>query len=218
MAWFSDLILVNPVSMNRNLMHIQQALQMLHTIKPLTRPLEAYLKAFLEIREYHPQDYILRNGDTCNHLHFISSGLVQMYCDAPALTEMQGKEICNWFLLEGDLAISVESFFERTASDEYIQAIEPTTTVSISFEGLQEVYAAFPEFNYHGRMLTQVYYVKAIRQLKALRYKRAADGYRYLEAHCPDLVERVPERNLAGYLGVDETYIVALRKKRAALV
>ncbi len=203
--------------MSKSSLPIQQALQLLHSIKPLTRPMEAYLKAYLEVRSYHPQEYLLRNGETCNNLFFISEGLVQIFCDDHPLMEIQGKEICNWFLLEGDLAISVESFFGRAPSDEYIQAIEPTTTVSISYEGLQDVYAAFPEFNYHGRVLTQTYYIKAIRQLKALRYKRAADSYRYLETHCPDLIKRVPARHLAGYLGVDETYVSALGNRRKTL-
>jgi CRP-like cAMP-binding protein len=200
--------------MSKPLAPVQHALHLLHSIKPLNRPLEAYLKAYLEVRSYHPQEYLLRNGETCNHLFFVSEGLVQIFCDAPRILEIQGKEICNWFLMEGDLAISVESFFGRTPSDEYIQAIEPTTTVSISYDGLQDVYSAFPEFNYHGRVLTQSYYIQAIRQLKALRYKRAADSYRYLQLHCPNLVERVPLQHLAGYLGVDESYVSALGRRR----
>jgi CRP-like cAMP-binding protein len=204
----------NPTPMTRPSPPVQQALQLLHTIKPLSRPMEAYLIAYLEVRSYQPYEFILRNGETCDHLNFIFEGLVQIYADAPARPELVNKEICNWFLMEGDLAISVESFFGRTPADEHIQAIEPTTIVSISYNDLQDVYAAFPEFNYHGRMLTQSYYIKAIRQLKALRYKRAADSYRYLQVHCPNLLQRVPTRHLAGYLGVDETYVRALNARR----
>ncbi|NCI48240.1 Crp/Fnr family transcriptional regulator [Sediminibacterium soli] len=195
---------------------VQRALQLLHEISPLSRPLETYLSAFFEIQQYDAHEYLLRNGEVCDRMIFIADGLVQIYCEPPMPLplEMQGKEICNWFLMEGDLAISVESFFGREASDEYIRAIEPTTTVSISYDALENVYAAFPEFNYYGRRLTEAYYVKAIRQLKALRYKRAADSYRYLEAHCPNLIERVPVRHLAGYLGVDETYVNALGTRR----
>jgi CRP-like cAMP-binding protein len=193
---------------------IQQALQLLNSIRPLSRPMVTYLMAYLEVRSYNPLEYILRNGEVCDHLSFISEGLVQIFCDAPPKMETQGKEICNWFLMEGDFAMSVESFFGRVPADEYIQAIEPTTIVTISFDGLQEVYNAFPDFNYHGRMLTEAYYIKAIRQLKALRYKKASDSYRYLQLHCPNLLDRVPERHLAGYLGVDETYINALGSRR----
>jgi hypothetical protein len=84
---------------------------------------------------------------------------------------------------------------------------------AISAEALEEVYTSFPEFNYYARRLTENYYVKAIRQSKALRYRRAADSYRYLEKQCPSLVNRVPAKYLAGYLGVDETYVHALYAK-----
>ncbi|MBV9987737.1 MAG: Crp/Fnr family transcriptional regulator [Chitinophagaceae bacterium] len=193
---------------------VQQALQLLHSIKPITRPMEAFMSAHLQVRSFQPNEFILRNGETCDHLNFVAEGLVQIFSDAPAKPELLSKEICNWFLMEGDLVMSVESFFGRTPTDEYIQAIEPTTLVSIRYDDLQDVYAAFPEFNYHGRILTQTYYIKAIRQLKALRYKRAADSYRYLQVHCPNLLQRVPARHLAGYLGVDETYVRALHAKR----
>lgn len=194
---------------------VQRALQLLNEISPVSRPLSTYLCAFFETREYKAGDFLLKAGETCDEMIFVSDGVLQIYCDTPGVIEMNGKEICNWFLLEGDLAISVESFYGRTPSDDIIQAIEPSVTVSISHEALENVYAAFPEFNYYGRRLTESYYVKAIRQLKALRYKRAADSYRYLEAHCPKIINRVPVRNLADYLGVDETYVSALgaRKK-----
>lgn len=194
---------------------VQQAFDVLNSIKPLPRPLEAYLSAYFTVRHYQPQEFILRAGEVCDHLSFVAEGLVQIYSDcSPVRNDYVPREICHWFLMEGDLALSVQSFFGRQSADESIQALEQTTVVQISYDDLQDVYTAFPEFNYHGRIVTEAYYVKAIQQLKALRYKRAADSYRYLERNCPSLLKRVPAENLASYLGVDETYVRALDARR----
>lgn len=192
---------------------VQCAIQLLHEISPLSPPLAAYLSAFFESKEYQPGEYLLRNGETCCNLLFIARGLVQVSCEPSPAPEIQGKGIGNCFLMDGDTAIP-ESFFSQAPADEYMRALEHTTVAAISAEALEEVYASFPEFNYYARRLTENYYVKTIRQSKALRYRRAADSYSYLEKQYPSLVSRVPAKYLAGYLGVDETYVHALYAKR----
>ena len=199
--------------MERPLPPVTKVLQLLHSIDKLPRALETYLTAFLEVRSYQPQEFLLRCGDVCTCLSFITEGLMQVFPDEPFPAKASNH--CSWFLMEGDMAICAESFFGRMPSAENIQALEPTTVVSITYDNLQDVYDAFPDFNYHGRIVTQSYYIKAMSQLKALRYKKAADTYRYLQVHCPNLVERIPARHLSGYLGVNEREATALKRHKA---
>ncbi len=190
-----------------------QAIELLRVIAPLPEGLQVYLEKRLMVRQYEAKEYLLHAGDPCDRLSFVAKGLVRIFSDTPSKLGAADKEVCNWFLMEGDVAISVESFFEQKISEEYIQALEPTTTVSLSREELHECYDKYPVFNYHGRILTQRYYVQAVQQLKALRYKKADDSYRYLQQQFPRILARVPSRFLAGYLGVNETYLSTLRSR-----
>ncbi|MES2328575.1 MAG: Crp/Fnr family transcriptional regulator [Bacteroidota bacterium] len=189
------------------------AVQLLESIAPLPEGVEAFLQKRLTVRSFAAKEYLLHAGDNSDRLSFVASGLVRIFSDTPSKLGASDKEVCNWFLMEGDVAISVESFFEQTVSEEYIQALEPTVTVSLSRDELADVYKRFPTFNYHGRILTQRYYVQAVRQLKALRYKRADDSYKYLAEQFPKILQRVPSRYLASYLGVNETYLSTLRSR-----
>lgn len=191
-----------------------QAIALLSSIAPLPDGMEEFLSKRLMVRQYEAKEYLLHAGDPCDRLSFVAKGLVRIFTDIPSKLGAADKEVCNWFLMEGDVAISVESFFEQKISEEYIQALEPTVTVSLSREELQECYHKYPAFNYHGRILTQRYYVQAVQQLKALRYKKADDSYRYLAQQFPRILARVPSRYLAGYLGVNETYLSTLRSRQ----
>lgn len=193
--------------------YIQMAVQLLESIAPLPEGLKTFLQKRFSVRSFAAKEYLLHAGDNSDRLSFIASGLVRIFSDTPSKLGSNEKEVCNWFLMEGDIVISVESFFEQKISQEYIQALEPSVTVSLSREDLEDVYKRFPTFNYHGRILTQHYYVQAIRQLKAIRYKRADDSYKYLQEQFPKLLRRVPSRYLASYLSVNETYLSTLRNR-----
>jgi len=59
---------------------------------------------------------------------------------------------------EGDVIVSVESFFSQKQSYESIQALEDCILYYITYDELQFVYNHFPEFNFIGRVLVEKYY------------------------------------------------------------
>lgn len=187
------------------------AIGLLSSVGPLPEGIEAALMPLLVVHEYGPKDFILKVGEAAERMSFIAKGLVRIFSDARSKIGEAEKEISSWFLMEGDLAICVESYFEAQPSHEFIQALEPTVTVSIPRKELDYLYERFPAFNHHGRKLTERYYVQAIRQLRAIRYKKAEESYQYLQEQFPQLLQRVPSKYLASYLGVNETYLSTLR-------
>ena len=50
------------------------------------------------------------------------------------------KEITGWFMKENDIIISVNSFFKREPSYEYIQTIEESILHYIHYDELQNIY------------------------------------------------------------------------------
>ena len=114
------------------------------------------------------------------------------------------KEVSSWFMKEGDVIISVESFFKQSVSRESIQALDNSVLHYITFRELQFAYKQFTEFNFIGRVLTEKYYALSEQRLYAIRMQRAADRYIYLMEHHPDLILRVPSKHLASYLGITE--------------
>jgi len=114
-------------------------------------------------------------------------------------------------MCEGDFVISIVSFFTRQPSTEYLELLEPSVVYSISHAQLAELYRAFPEFNYVGRLLTERYYVQSEQRAYQLRTLPARERYSQLIREFPDLAQRVPLKYLASHLGITPETLSRLR-------
>lgn len=177
---------------------MEELLNYLNGIYPLSENLIAYLSVNLKTRHLMKKDFLLKKGHVSKDICFINKGLLRCFY------LIDDKEVCSWFMKEGDVIVSVESFFNQSDSYEYIQAIEDSTLHYITFDELQFVYHTFPEFNFVGRVVITGYYTLSEQRLYSMRMQRAVDRYRYLMDHHPELILRVPSKFLASYLGITE--------------
>src|SRR4051794_14705928 len=150
---------------------MEQLLFMLESIHPLSDGLKEFLLLHLKSKEVRKKELILKAGHICQHIYFIERGLLRCFY----LNNDQ--EVCSWFMKEGDVIASVESFFEQKESYEYIQALEDSILHYISFKDLAFIYKNFSEFNYVGRELVQKYYKLSEQRLYSLRMQRGLERF-----------------------------------------
>lgn len=168
----------------------------LDSIYPMSEGLREKLSLILRLKELVKKDLLLRAGHICQHIYFIQKGLLRCYY------YKNDVEISSWFMKEGDVVVSVESFFKQTTSYESIQALEDAELYYISYKELQQIYRDYPEFNFIARVLTEKYYCLSERRLYSIRMMRASERYEYLMQYQPELILRVPAKYLASYLGI----------------
>lgn len=186
---------------------MEAVLHSLQAIHPLSAGLVDYLCQTLKIRELPKRDYLLRPGQVCRIICFIQKGLLRCF-------NINGEhEVCSWFMKEGDVIISVESFYHQKESYEAIQALEDCTLHYITYSELQYIYKTFPEFNFIGRILTEKYYSLCERRAYSLRMQRSRERYQYLVEHHPELLLRVPAKYLASYLGICEVTMSRMKAR-----
>lgn len=187
---------------------MEALLYFLDSIYPLSDGLKVHLFGILKTKELRKKDFLLRAGHVCRNVCFIESGLVRCFY------AKGDNEVTSWFMKEGDVIISIESFYQQTESYESIQAIEDSILYYISYEQLNYIYKTFPEFNFIGRVLTEKYYTLWAEQLYALRMQQASERYKWLMDHHPELILRVPAKYIASYLGIDETTLSKIKNVR----
>lgn len=181
-------------------------LHFLNSIYPLSADgIEAF-EQIIKGSDIKKRSYLLKAGQVCTHIYFIHSGLIRSF------TKEVDKQTCSWFMKEGDIIISVHSFYNQVRSDEYIQALEDCTLSYISFADLERVYQNYLEFNYVGRILTQKYYQLWDEQLKVLR-QPAPERYLWLKQNHPQLIQRVSTEDLASYLGITREHLQRIKYK-----
>ncbi|MEJ7676832.1 MAG: hypothetical protein WKG06_02925 [Segetibacter sp.] len=123
------------------------------------------------------------------------------------------KEVSSWFMREGDLIISVESFFQQKPSYESIQALEDCTLLCIQYNELQDMYKTFYEMNFIARVLTEKYYTLSEQRLYSLRMQRAPERYKFLIDNFSELIKRVPSKYLSSYLSISEETLSRIKSK-----
>ena len=171
-------------------------LQNLESIYPMSEGCKEHLLTILREKEIAKKELLLRAGHICQHIYFIQKGLLRCFY------YRNDVEISSWFMREGDVMVSVESFFHQKTSYESIQALEDCELYYISYKELQDIYRRFPEFNFIARVLTEKYYCLSEQRLYSIRMMRATERYEYLLEQHPELLLRVPAKYIASYLGI----------------
>ena len=183
---------------------------MLNYLQHLSPALSERLSSVLKEISIKKKEYLVREGQISSNVYFVTKGLIRAY----HINE-EGEEITNWFMKEGDVIFPVESFLEQTPSHEYIMALEDLTVLYISHRELQSIYKELPEFNYHGRVLTEKYYMLSIRRERSLKRKTPIERYQLLLEQEPYLITRAPLQYIASYLGMTPEKISKVRANTA---
>ncbi|WP_262316822.1 Crp/Fnr family transcriptional regulator [Lacticaseibacillus parakribbianus] len=158
-------------------------------------------------RHYAAGADLLREGDPAQHLFFIEQGGVRLWHND------DGRDITVQFFFEDQVVASFESFYLKKPSLFAITAIEPTTVVTVDAAALQRVLdleptlmAAFTNHICHRFIAYTRYFLNRIEQSPEQRF-------RTLLATEPALVARVPQHELASYLGITPVSLSRIRSR-----
>ena len=146
-------------------------------------------------------DHILHAGDVNRHIFYVQSGLFRVYL----LND--DKEVNIWFVKEGEFITSVKSFHKEEPTFEYIQALEDSVVLSIrkdvAFMVLKNnhKFALFAVDELFNNLC------EYSDQCDMLRYMTSEKRYLFLKERKPEILERLSQKHLASYIGVDSTYL-----------
>lgn len=179
---------------------MQQLFQLLQAIYPMSEDMILYLSKAFEYRKIRKGEFLLKQGQVSRYLFFIERGLVRSF-------HQQGnKEVVTWFKTEGHVVLVYESYYEEAPSMESIEALEDCEIYRITHANLQHVYDTYPESNYLGRVLTEKYYCMLWKVFHYTKLTSATERYQYFIEHFPQWVNRVPEKDIAAFLGVTPSH------------
>ncbi|MEN9980904.1 MAG: hypothetical protein RIR67_316 [Bacteroidota bacterium] len=160
------------------------------------------LASFLFSKKYKKKELLLREGEINDRMFYVQKGLLRVY-----FISEDGKEINTWFVKEGEFVYACHSFHYQIPSEEYIEAMEDSVIMSIKKETWLMLLR-----NNHKLALFTVHELMAniaefATQASVLRLMTGEKKYEYLKTHKSDIIDRISQKHLASYLGVDTTYL-----------
>jgi CRP/FNR family transcriptional regulator, anaerobic regulatory protein len=186
---------------------IEVLLDRLNTLSPLSRELTERVKSVTKIVTYPAGNFILKEGQVCNKACLVVKGLARSYYIN------EGRDITSRFMDEGFIITSWISYYTQQPGNEFIVAMEETTLTCVDYTEIQKLYTDFPEFNIIGRRQAEHSFYLAEERTQILRKHTAEEKYKFFLEHHPTLLQRVPLKNIATYLGMNEETLSRVRTK-----
>lgn len=158
---------------------------------------------------FEKKSMLLEQGNICRYLFFITSGLVKTY-----FIDRNGHEVIINFASENWWITDIHSFEENKASRLYIEAMEDTECLVITVQDQYELFDKVPKLERFFRMLLQKHTGALQDRLFEHIAATAEDRYDTFLERYPNLQNRLPQHQIANYIGVSPEFLSRIRKRK----
>jgi CRP-like cAMP-binding protein len=162
----------------------------------------------LEERTLKKGQFFLKEGDQANNVGFIISGYCrQFYVDS------EGSEFNHGFNFENELMAGYPSLLERSPCRYTIEAMEDCELLVMPYEDFDEFYSRHPCWERLGRKVAERNYLLKMRRESAFLILDATQRYLDVLETQPEVIKRVPQYQLASFLGITASALNRIIKK-----
>ena len=160
-----------------------------------------YIQPYLVERRFEKKEIVSPAGEVEEYLNFIVHGLVRKYY------LQDNDEVNTQISHEGHLIHAQESFHSRKPSEYFVETLEPTTFISVTYNDLEKLYSQHIKLERLGRLVITYTMVQKDRwQMQMIKMPPRERFLFFVERH-PDLLQRVPQKHLASFLNIQpETF------------
>jgi CRP-like cAMP-binding protein len=164
--------------------------------------------AKLKKRVVKAKSIIINEGVVASNFYFIESGLLRTY-------QLQdGKEINTNFACDGQIISTFASFITQLPSTEYLESIENSVIYSLTFDSLIDLSMESPKFEKLRRIIAEENFLCAYNRNLLMQNKTAKVKYLdFLDRYAKKIVLRVPQHQIASYLGIAPESLSRIRKE-----
>ena len=160
----------------------------------------------LELKIYKKGQLVLEEGKICRKLYFLESGFLRFF-----ITK-EGLEVTKYFTAPPYCFTSQRSFTNAIPTNDNIEALEQSTIWEMTKEDAFML-LNIPNWNTFVRKLVQEVQFYTEQILEELQNKTAEERYIEMIEEGNILLEKVPQKHLASYLGIAPQSLSRIRKK-----
>lgn len=164
--------------------------------------------AFFIPRNIRKKQFILQEGDVCKHITFVTSGCLRAYT-----VDREGQEHVIQFAIEDWWISDLQSFLSGKPATYTIDALEDSQVLLLEKEARDRMLETVPRLERYFRLLQEANYVATHHRIEESLSASAEERYLDFIRTYPSLVQRIPQNQIASYLGITPQSLSRIRKE-----
>ncbi|UGS23259.1 Crp/Fnr family transcriptional regulator [Flavobacterium channae] len=159
-------------------------------------------------QHYKAKTVILNAGEICKYSYFVNSGLLRSFSINDNITEHVLQFACEgWWI--GDMY----SLLTQKPGNLFIEVIEDAEVVLLPKENQDELYHLIPKLERFFRILIENSLVAHQERLMDNLSLTAEERFEKFCSKYPTLIQRVPQKQIASYIGVTPEFFSKMKAK-----
>jgi CRP-like cAMP-binding protein len=164
--------------------------------------------ALLETKSIKKKHLLLNEGDVCKYSSFVISGCLRGYTvDKNGIEHVLGFAPPDWWMAD------MYSLITQKPGTLYIEALEDTDLILLSKINQEKLYREIPKFERFFRILTEKSLVANQQRIVDNMSLTAEERYNIFCKRYPTLIDHLPQKQLASYIGVTPEFFSRMRSE-----
>ena len=161
------------------------------------------------IKEFESGHYLIKEGQYVKDSYYVLHGCVREF------KLLDGEEKTISFFTENQSVANFKSLFNNTPSEQNYVCAEKCTIAILNSEKEKQLYQIHPRFEAFCRAGMEQMMGSKQGEMAAYMVLKPKQRYEKLQQDRPDLLNRVPQYQLASYLGIKPETLSRIRKQLA---
>ena len=167
---------------------------------------------FWRKREISRGNFYNKQNVVCRDLGILVKGIFRLYHYDPETEEERNL----FFFSEEQFIVSFASFIYQYPCSYYIEALEDSEIVYVSYQDLQNLYLKYKPWERFGRILAEHFFIQSQVRTQNLLFLTHEQRYLNLLQEHPNIVQRVASFHIASYLGIKNQSLSRIKKRLQA--
>jgi CRP-like cAMP-binding protein len=172
----------------------------------LTEDEREIFHSFLKHKKVRKKNFLLQEGEVCDFEAFVLKGCIRSY-----YINKEGTETILLFAVEGWWVSDLSSFSDQSPSNMFIETVEDCELLLIDYKNKMQLFEKVPKFEKFFRILVQRSLGVLQRRFYASVSQTAEERYIAFTEKYPHIVQRVPQHQIARYIGVSPEFLSKVR-------
>jgi CRP-like cAMP-binding protein len=165
-----------------------------------------FFHSLLRVRKVKKKTFLLQEGEVCDFEAFILKGLIRSY-----YLDKEGVETILLFAVEDWWVSDITSFADRKPSNIFIETLEDSELLVLDFAGKTRLLERLPAFERMYRLLVQRSLGVLQQRFYSTLSETAEERYKQFLEKYPLVAQRVPQHQIARYIGVSPEFLSKVR-------